>query len=229
MNMCYNNYLSLVQNSSSDNKPVNQIINQQQCGSSDSQMKDFLSGLACLNQPLHQEGQLSMFTAKTSAEYGRRPVINTWRLKERMKTSGVALVICLNNGVDPPDVQKPNPCARKECWIDTTDLTKSKAVESISIALQQQYEKWQSKVKFKVGCILIVYLVVPIFIWIYTYIAIFARVCTDLFRSHRRRFAKSMHELAKKFPSRSTTFALQWTRSSKTNQEWGAVGIRQAL
>ena len=80
MNMCYNNYLSLVQISSSDNKPVNQIINQQHWGSSDSQMKDFLSGLACLNQPLHQEGQLSMFTAKTSAEYGRRPVINTWRL-----------------------------------------------------------------------------------------------------------------------------------------------------
>lgn len=125
-----------------------------QWGSSDSQMKEFLSGPQCLNQPLHQEGQLSTFTvtAKTSAEYGKRPVINTWRLKERMKTSGVALVICLNNGVDPPDVQKPNPCARKECWIDTTDLNKSKAVESIGVALQQQYEKWQSKVKYKVGC-----------------------------------------------------------------------------
>ena len=103
---------------------------------------------------------------KTSPlEYGRRSVDNTWRLKERMKTSGVALVICLNNGVDPPDVQKPTPCARKECWyviiscrieyvviranyhrIDTTDLPKSKAVESIGLALQQQYEKWQSKV-----------------------------------------------------------------------------------
>ena len=35
-----------------------------------------------------------------------------------MKVAGVALVLCLNIGVDPPDVAKPSPCARKECWID---------------------------------------------------------------------------------------------------------------
>lgn len=34
-----------------------------------------------------------------------------------MKTWSVALVLCLNIGVDPPDVVKTNPCARKECWI----------------------------------------------------------------------------------------------------------------
>ena len=26
-------------------------------------------------------------------------------------------MLCLNIGVDPPDVVKTNPCARKECWI----------------------------------------------------------------------------------------------------------------
>lgn len=35
----------------------------------------------------------------------------------QMKTWSVALVLCLNIGVDPPDVVKTNPCARKECWI----------------------------------------------------------------------------------------------------------------
>ena len=34
-----------------------------------------------------------------------------------MKTVSVALVLCLNVGVDPPDVVKPQPCARVECWI----------------------------------------------------------------------------------------------------------------
>ena len=34
-----------------------------------------------------------------------------------MKTVSVALVLCLNLGVDPPDVVKTQPCARLECWI----------------------------------------------------------------------------------------------------------------
>jgi len=34
-----------------------------------------------------------------------------------MKTVSVALVVCLNVGVDPPDVLKVQPCARLECWI----------------------------------------------------------------------------------------------------------------
>ena len=34
-----------------------------------------------------------------------------------MKTVSVALVICLNVGVDPPDIVKTQPCARLECWI----------------------------------------------------------------------------------------------------------------
>ena len=35
----------------------------------------------------------------------------------QMKTVSVALVLCLNVGVDPPDVMKTSPCARMECWI----------------------------------------------------------------------------------------------------------------
>ena len=31
-----------------------------------------------------------------------------------MKTVSVALVICLNVGVDPPDVTKTDPCARQD-------------------------------------------------------------------------------------------------------------------
>ena len=80
-------------------------------------------------------------------------VTRTWRLKERMKTAGVALVVCLNIGrlltplcnhlfthllvhslgIDPPDVVKPNPCARKECWFDPTGPNKQKGLEYIGI------------------------------------------------------------------------------------------------
>lgn len=38
-------------------------------------------------------------------------------LKFQMKTVSVALVLCLNVGVDPPDIVKTQPCARLECWI----------------------------------------------------------------------------------------------------------------
>lgn len=34
----------------------------------------------------------------------------------QMKTVSVALVLCLNVGVDPPDLVKTDPCARLECW-----------------------------------------------------------------------------------------------------------------
>ena len=40
-------------------------------------------------------------------------LVQTWRMRERMKTVSVALVICLNVGVDPPDVTKTDPCARQ--------------------------------------------------------------------------------------------------------------------
>ncbi|CAG2122251.1 unnamed protein product, partial [Medioppia subpectinata] len=43
---------------------------------------------------------------------------HSWRMKDRMKTVSVALVLCLNVGVDPPDIIKPNPCSVLQCWVD---------------------------------------------------------------------------------------------------------------
>ena len=34
-----------------------------------------------------------------------------------MKTVSAALVMCLNIGVDPPDVVKISQCSKLECWI----------------------------------------------------------------------------------------------------------------
>uniref|UniRef100_A0A0R3RZM9 WD_REPEATS_REGION domain-containing protein n=1 Tax=Elaeophora elaphi TaxID=1147741 RepID=A0A0R3RZM9_9BILA len=72
--------------------------------------------------------------------------------KERMRTVSVALVLCLNIGVDPPDVHKPNPCARKECWIDPLGMNPQKAVVKIGNALQKSYERWQPRARYKTAC-----------------------------------------------------------------------------
>lgn len=73
----------------------------------------------------------------------------SWRMREKMKTVSVALVICLNVGVDPPDVTKTQPCARMECWIDPATLNPARALEAIGNNLQKQYDRWQSRARYR--------------------------------------------------------------------------------
>jgi regulator-associated protein of mTOR len=58
-------------------------------------------------------------------------LVSKWRQKERLKTTAVALVVCLNIGVDPPDVIKISPCARLECWVDPLSMQAPKALDTI--------------------------------------------------------------------------------------------------
>ena len=76
-------------------------------------------------------------------------VTPTWRLKERMKTVGVCLVLALNVGTDPPDLNKPSPCAKLQCWLDPTSISRAKAKERIGERLEQQYANWQQRSKPK--------------------------------------------------------------------------------
>ena len=90
-----------------------------------------------------------------SADLGREPpgtseeVVSKWRMKDRMKTMSVALILCLNIGVDPPDVLKISPCARMQCWINPLSMQPQKALDAIGKALQAQYERWQPRAKYK--------------------------------------------------------------------------------
>lgn len=63
-----------------------------------------------------------------------------WRMREKLKTVTVALVLCLNIGIDPPDVVKTSPCAKLECWIDPFTQPPAKSLAAIGSALQSQYE-----------------------------------------------------------------------------------------
>ncbi|CAB3367387.1 Hypothetical predicted protein [Cloeon dipterum] len=85
----------------------------------------------------------------TESIEGINTINHTWRMKERMKTVSVALVLCLNVGVDPPDIVKTQPCARLECWIDPLSMSAQKALESIGASLQSQYERWQPRARYK--------------------------------------------------------------------------------
>lgn len=65
---------------------------------------------------LHQK-EVFDCTRHCSSKNDSSEISKSWRIRDRMKTVSVALVVCLNVGVDPPDVFKITPCARLECWI----------------------------------------------------------------------------------------------------------------
>lgn len=73
-----------------------------------------------------------------------------WRSADRQRTVNAALVLCLNLGVDPPDVIKTHPCAKLEAWVNPSHYSDSKkAIEQIGKNLQAQYESLSTRAKYK--------------------------------------------------------------------------------
>ncbi|KAK1270551.1 Regulatory-associated protein of TOR 1 [Acorus gramineus] len=113
-------------------------------GSTTTTSMAYLSQTVVLCEPRHEA-----FEACLPSGPSESGLVSKWRPKERMKTGCVALVLCLNIGVDPPDVIKISPCARMECWIDPFSMAAPKALESVGKALHAQYERWQSRARYK--------------------------------------------------------------------------------
>lgn len=82
---------------------------------------------------------------KASGERDGSSLTPTWRLKDRMRTVGVGLVMAINPGTDAPDVIKPHPCAKLQCWIDPSKMSRQKAKEKIGEQLEAQYSNWQQQ------------------------------------------------------------------------------------
>lgn len=75
-----------------------------------------------------------------------------WRMKERLKTVSAILAICLNIGVDPPDVLKSQPSAVLECWINPTQLEGPpghQPINAVGKALQTQYEMLSMRTRYR--------------------------------------------------------------------------------
>lgn len=73
-------------------------------------------------------------------------------MRDRLKTVSAVLALCLNIGVDPPDVIKTNPCAKEECWIDpsiSTGASGQSPLNQIGKHLQQQYEQLSMRTRYK--------------------------------------------------------------------------------
>ncbi|KNC74303.1 hypothetical protein SARC_13146, partial [Sphaeroforma arctica JP610] len=72
-----------------------------------------------------------------------------WRIRARMRTVCVGLIVALNIGVDPPDILKTDPCARMEAWIDINTSPSQKTLEHIGNQLQEQYSRMYARARFK--------------------------------------------------------------------------------
>ncbi|KAK3644912.1 Target of rapamycin complex 1 subunit kog1 [Elasticomyces elasticus] len=90
-------------------------------------------------------------------EYDPKTIVTEWRMKDRLKTVSAILAVCLNVGVDPPDVIKTNPCAKLECWVDPIPPESSSNQQStnnsnaqIGKNLQSQYENLSLRTRYKV-------------------------------------------------------------------------------
>jgi len=116
--------------------------------------------LSILNNPNHRNYQHTLNLRAMNATKGPLGVIPqplsplqeppettvikpSWRLRDRMKTVGVGLIMALNVGTDPPDIVKPHPSATLQCWMDPHKVSpKSKAKDQIGDKLQKQYERF---------------------------------------------------------------------------------------
>ena len=93
--------------------------------------------------------------ANPPRDFDPKNVVFEWRMRDRLKTVSAILAVCLNTGVDPPDVIKTNPCARLECWVDPvppdgSNQTSNNSNAQIGKNLQSQYENLSLRTKYKV-------------------------------------------------------------------------------
>jgi hypothetical protein len=93
----------------------------------------------------NKNNPLTESTTEVEKEDSSSTLKPSWRLRDRMKTVGVGLVMALNVGTDPPDIIKPHPCAKMQCWMDPSSATRAKAKEKIGERLEAQYVRWQQQ------------------------------------------------------------------------------------
>jgi regulatory associated protein of mTOR len=78
--------------------------------------------------------------------------LQEWRTRDRLKTVSAVLALCLNIGVDPPDIIKTKPCAKLECWVDpeaTPNSSGHTPMNQIGKELQTQYEQLSMRTRYK--------------------------------------------------------------------------------
>ncbi|KAJ5072200.1 regulatory-associated protein of mtor [Anaeramoeba ignava] len=72
-----------------------------------------------------------------------------WRIQGRKKIKSAILSLCLHIGIDPPDVEKPDPCSILQCWINPFSLNEHKAIALIGETLEEQYKRLQPRIYYE--------------------------------------------------------------------------------
>ncbi|PIA17149.1 hypothetical protein COEREDRAFT_20747, partial [Coemansia reversa NRRL 1564] len=73
--------------------------------------------------------------------------LGDWRTHERLRTTGALLVLCLNLGTSPPDLEQPEVSAVLEAWVDPT--VPRTPMKMICENLARQYEHINRHTKYK--------------------------------------------------------------------------------
>ncbi|KAJ1979308.1 Target of rapamycin complex 1 subunit kog1 [Dimargaris xerosporica] len=72
-----------------------------------------------------------------------------WRTIDKTHTYGAIIALCLHIGTDPPDIIKPEVCAKMEAWVDPFAEPSANAISRIAQNLQKQYEFLLQTLRFK--------------------------------------------------------------------------------
>eukprot|EP00759_Apiculatamorpha_spiralis_P021263 PhF_6_TR26202/c0_g1_i1/m.37310/K07204/RAPTOR; regulatory associated protein of mTOR len=99
----------------------------------------------CVNEKFQWLSQKDDIITLESQKSEAIRIQNEWKTtqREKAKTSHILLLMCLNVGVDPPDVLRTEPCAVKECWVDPLNSQSKylmKGSEVIAEKLEEQYK-----------------------------------------------------------------------------------------
>ncbi|CAN8063241.1 unnamed protein product [Agarophyton chilense] len=93
-------------------------------------------------------------TAQSLLPLYRSPVIRAlkpWRFTDRIRTVNGVLILCLNIGVDPPNISRLSPCARLEAWTEPNLQNPTDSMQQISTTLKRQFESLQHRARFRVA------------------------------------------------------------------------------
>ncbi|KAJ6249760.1 regulatory-associated protein of mtor [Anaeramoeba flamelloides] len=72
-----------------------------------------------------------------------------WKTQIRTRTVLGILCACLNIGINPPGVVKPDPCATLEGWVEPKKYPKKVALNMVGKNLEKQFSKCEPRSKYK--------------------------------------------------------------------------------
>ena len=90
--------------------------------------------------------QKDYFATAVTPAHATQP-LRPWRLTSRVRTTAVALCLCLNAGTDPPDAER----SQSSQQLSYTHILSSPSTATASVLqrLQAQYERWQPKAVYR--------------------------------------------------------------------------------